>query len=52
MTPFATMTPDQRTVFLAALKGVVANPKLMGSTRKVAASKAVRLAEAVAKESA
>lgn len=44
------LPPDQQQVFLAAIKGIVANPKLMGSTSKVAASKAVKLAEDIAME--
>lgn len=47
---YRTLPDDQKPVFLAALKGIIANPRLMGSTRKVAACKAVRLAAQVARD--
>lgn len=49
---YRTLPDDQRPVFLAALKGIIANPKLMGSTSKTSASKAVKLAAQVARDAA
>lgn len=49
---YRTLTDDQKPVFLAALKGIIANPKLMGSTRKTSAHKAVKLAADIAREDA